>query len=61
MYQECEKGCKEEKAILLMEIQARKQGTQLGLCSADFSVALTQLFASVRLTAETTVWFCEQR
>lgn len=34
VYQECEKECEEEKAILLKEIQARKQGTQLGLCSA---------------------------
>lgn len=37
VYEDCQKEYKEEKAILLMEIQARKQGTQLGLCSADFS------------------------
>lgn len=37
MYEECQKEYKEEKAILLTEIQARKQGTQLELCSADFS------------------------
>lgn len=37
MYQECHKENKEEKAILLLGIQARKQGTQLGLSDLQTS------------------------